>query len=184
MPYVIRYRLDDEDWRRLKAELAKRAADLRPVLKQADEYMQLQVDDRFQKEQDPEGRPWKPLSETTLLLAYLGKGRSRSASRRAFKKRGGETAAFTRYKAAKKILQEAGNRGGLRGSITYRAGRDYLEHGTNKIYGAIHQLGGQAGRGKKVKIDARPYLGYSVANLAHIRMLVGDYLSAAGPGGG
>jgi len=31
--------------------------------------------------------------------------------------------------------------------------------GNNRIYGAIHQFGGQAGRGHKVTLPARPYLG-------------------------
>jgi phage virion morphogenesis protein len=30
--------------------------------------------------------------------------------------------------------------------------------GSNKVYSAIQQLGGQAGRNKKVSIPARPYL--------------------------
>jgi len=30
--------------------------------------------------------------------------------------------------------------------------------GTNKIYAAIHQFGGKAGRNKNVEIPARPYL--------------------------
>ena len=33
--------------------------------------------------------------------------------------------------------------------------------GTPMIYGAIHQMGGQAGRGLKATIPARPYLGLS-----------------------
>lgn len=73
------------------------------------------------------------------------------------------------------ILTESG---GLRGSIHYQSGSDTLEQGTNKIYGAIHQLGGtiRAKRApalaigrpdgefalvKKVEIPARPYLGLS-----------------------
>lgn len=35
---------------------------------------------------------------------------------------------------------------------------DTLAPGSNKPYAAIHHLGGQAGRGKKVTIPARPYL--------------------------
>lgn len=30
--------------------------------------------------------------------------------------------------------------------------------GSNKVYAAIHQLGGQAGKNKKTIIPARPYL--------------------------
>lgn len=69
-------------------------------------------------------------------------------------------------------------RGGLRGSVHYTVGDHALEQGTNKIYGAIHQLGGTIrpkngpalaiGRPggefalvKKVTIPARAYLGLS-----------------------
>ncbi|MEW5819919.1 MAG: phage virion morphogenesis protein [Cyanobacteriota bacterium] len=54
------------------------------------------------------------------------------------------------------ILQKS--QGGLAQSITSEYGDDYAIVGTNKVYAAIHQFGGPAGRGKKVKIPARPYL--------------------------
>lgn len=47
----------------------------------------------------------------------------------------------------------------LLGSITRDSGDDWAEWGTNKIYAAIHQFGGKAGRGHKAEIPARPYLG-------------------------
>ncbi|ACA57673.1 phage virion morphogenesis protein [Pseudomonas aeruginosa] len=43
-------------------------------------------------------------------------------------------------------------------SITTRADRDQAQIGSNLTYAAIQQLGGQAGRGRKVTIPARPYL--------------------------
>ncbi|MFQ5549808.1 MAG: phage virion morphogenesis protein [Gemmatimonadales bacterium] len=172
MPYLVRYRLDDDEWRDMSAAITKRVSDLRPVLKQAGEYILLQVDDRFKHERDPDGRPWKSLKAVTLVASFQG-GRKR----RAFKKRGGETKGYQRFKAGKKILQDAGTRGGLRGSITYEAGRTSLAHGTNKIYGAIHQLGGQAGRGHSVTIDPRSYLGYNARDLAHIRHLIASYIA-------
>lgn len=49
--------------------------------------------------------------------------------------------------------------GHLRGSITRDSGDDFAQWGINRIYGAIHQFGGQAGRGLRSKIVARPYLG-------------------------
>ena len=55
-----------------------------------------------------------------------------------------------------KILQVSG--GGLAASIATDYGRDFARIGSNKRYAAIQQLGGQAGRGKKVRIDPRPYL--------------------------
>ncbi len=49
----------------------------------------------------------------------------------------------------------------LRGSITYNASTDQVEVGTNLVYGAIHQFGGEAGRNLSVTLPARPYLGIS-----------------------
>lgn len=54
-----------------------------------------------------------------------------------------------------KMLQRSGQ---LAASIQTEHGRDYAQIGTAKVYGAIHQFGGQAGRGRKVTIPARPYL--------------------------
>lgn len=56
------------------------------------------------------------------------------------------------------ILIGKGHAGGLMGSIHYEAESNAVMVGTNKIYGAIHQFSGQAGRGHKVTIPARPYL--------------------------
>ena len=79
------------------------------------------------------GRPkgWQPLSPVTLA-----------------KKKGGS------------ILVGDGFGGGLLGSIHFKTEPSavMVSTGTNKKYAAIHQFGGQAGRGHKVTIPARPYL--------------------------
>lgn len=54
-----------------------------------------------------------------------------------------------------KTLQKSGQ---LAASIESRAGNGYARIGSNKVYAAIHHLGGKAGRNKKVHIPARPYL--------------------------
>jgi phage virion morphogenesis protein len=59
-----------------------------------------------------------------------------------------------------KILQD---RGQLAASITADSGGDYAQVGSNKVYAAIHQFGGQAGRGRKVAIPARPFLPMTAA---------------------
>lgn len=46
----------------------------------------------------------------------------------------------------------------LMGSINSRYDNDSAEVGTNEPYAPIHQFGGMAGRGRKVKIHARPFL--------------------------
>lgn len=73
------------------------------------------------------------------------------------------------------------DRGHLRDSITYNAADpDFVEVGSNLVYAAIHQFGGKAGRGRKVRLPARPYLGVSrdaeheigAATVEHVRGLL------------
>jgi len=84
------------------------------------------------------------------------------------------SAATLKKKKHPKILTESGN---LRGRIVYEVGSSSVALGTNVIYGAIHQLGGQAGRGHKVTIPARPYLGVNDADLREIAAILTDYLT-------
>jgi len=54
--------------------------------------------------------------------------------------------------------------GMLRDSISSGSNAQYAQWGVNRTYAAIHQFGGNAGRGGKVKIPARPFLGISSAH--------------------
>jgi phage virion morphogenesis protein len=58
-------------------------------------------------------------------------------------------------KGSRKTLVESGR---LRGSITKQIAGSTVVVGTNVEYGAIHQFGGKAGRGRRVTIPARPFL--------------------------
>lgn len=87
--------------------------------------------DRFKAETDPEGKKWKPLSSRTLELK---------------RKRGKST----------KILRQDGY---LADKTAYNVRNDGVEFGSAEIYARLHQFGGKAGRGKKVTIPARPWLG-------------------------
>jgi phage virion morphogenesis protein len=50
--------------------------------------------------------------------------------------------------------------GQLKRSLTFEGFPDgSVIFGSNMVYAAIHQYGGQAGRGKKTLIPARPYMG-------------------------
>jgi phage virion morphogenesis protein len=74
-----------------------------------------------------------------------------------------------------KILTESGH---LRGSIRSQLlGSRAVAVGTNRVYAAIHQLGGQAGRGRKVTIPARPYLGVSAADRVRILTVLKWFLA-------
>jgi phage virion morphogenesis protein len=50
------------------------------------------------------------------------------------------------------------SQGGLAASISKNVTGNDVSVGTNKEYGAIHQYGGMAGRGRSVSIPARPFL--------------------------
>jgi phage virion morphogenesis protein len=82
--------------------------------------------------------------------------------------------ATLKRKKHSKILTESGH---LRGSIRSQLmGTHAVAVGTNRVYGAIHQLGGPAGRGRKVRIPARPYLGISPEDSERITGIVERYL--------
>lgn len=82
--------------------------------------------------------------------------------------------ATLKRKKHSKILTESGH---LRGSIRSQLmGTHAVAVGTNRVYGAIHQLGGPAGRGRKVRIPARPYLGISREDGERIAGIVERYL--------
>lgn len=57
-----------------------------------------------------------------------------------------------------RILQVKGVSGGLLGAISYRAFNDKVVWSANKVYAAIHNYGGQAGRGLKVNIPQREFM--------------------------
>ena len=58
-----------------------------------------------------------------------------------------------------KILQVSA--GGLAASVSTEVGATFVRVGSDKKYGAIHQLGGDAGRGRKVHIAPRPFLPFT-----------------------
>lgn len=70
------------------------------------------------------------------------------------------------------------DKGRLRSSIVYESTPQRVVVGTNVVYGAIHQFGGQAGRGRKVRIPARSYLGISEEDIAEARATMADFVAA------
>lgn len=66
--------------------------------------------------------------------------------------------------------------GRLWASMTHAAGHNYVDVGTNVVYGAIHQLSGKAGRGLAATIPARPFLGVSPSAKPEIVAILKDHL--------
>ncbi len=106
---------------------------------------------RFERQTAPDNRFWLPLSPATRKA---------------------------RRQPSPRILRD---RGLLYQSITHRVTGDSLQVGTNIIYAAIHQFGGKAGRGQKVTIPARPFLGLSSADRAKIGKRCDAFLRKVAP---
>ena len=133
--------------------LAARASNMKPILQKIGEDIQERTKLRFSTSTGPDGQRWAPNARSTIE-AFIAK-------RRGFGKRGinkkGQALAMR-----KKLLIANGD---LSQFIRYQVlNNSAVEVGTNwmasKIKGgaAIHQFGGNAGKGRKVKIPARPFL--------------------------
>lgn len=120
--------------------------------------------ERFRTSKDPTGRPWKSLSSTTVKSGF---------KKRDYKKSGGLKKGVAEREAKRLILVQ---RGRLKNSVKSAADGTMVAVGSNLDYARIHQKGGQAGRRKKVKIPARPYLGVSDSDQREIERLTAKFL--------
>jgi len=121
---------------------------------------------RFQAGAGPDGKAWK-VSQRAAGRQAKGKrdknGRFLPGSGKKSKGRG-------------QTLLDTGR---LRNSISFSAGALDVHVGSNVAYARIHQLGGQAGRGRKATIPARPYLGVGEEDRKEIANLVAEHLAGS-----
>lgn len=145
----ISIRVEDKAVQAALARLAAKVGNMKPLMTRIGALYERRVAENFQAEAAPDGTKWKPLAETTLMMG-LGK-------QKGFKKNGGLSARGKRYLGGKRILWEKGD---LAESIHFQADNSSVTIGSSGSipYAAIHQMGGKAGRGKKVTIPARPFL--------------------------
>lgn len=146
MPVGVRVgiEIDDAELRAAIGRLVSRLSNPAPVLDNVGRRLVASTIQRFERQQAPDGTPWKP-------------------SQRA-EAEGGVTLTDTAR---------------LRQSITHRVSGDAVEVGTNVVYGAIHQFGGRAGRGRSVMLPARPYLGVDAGDRRAILRIVRRALERA-----
>jgi phage virion morphogenesis protein len=146
MPDPIEIKVDDKEIQQVLKKLIFKTENLRPLMKNIAGIMADSVEENFEQE----GRPdkWEKLSPVTIKL------RSKKG-----------------YWPGR-ILQMQGD---LAVSITSKYDENSAIVGTNKVYASIHQFGGDAGRNKKVKIPARPYLKLTDEDLTQILKATKDY---------
>ncbi|OGI31331.1 MAG: phage virion morphogenesis protein [Candidatus Melainabacteria bacterium RIFOXYA12_FULL_32_12] len=143
----IEIRVDNEELQRALNQLTQKTSNLRPLMRNIAGILEDSVEENF----DKEGRSDK----WTLLAKSTIKQRTKKG-----------------YWPGK-ILQM---RGELAASITSKYDDNSATVGTNKVYAAIHQFGGNAGKNKKVKILARPYLKIGNKESDQIIFLIQGYL--------
>jgi len=136
-------RVLDGEFRRVLHEVMRRGLDPRPLLKVFATYLRGRTVDRFRDSRGPGGMKWTPLAEATR------RARSRRSPSRRFM---GAPRQFTPLWDSGRLVSSLSTASAA--SIQRRG----LEYGTNVLYAAIHQLGGMAGRGRSVRIPARPFL--------------------------
>ena len=125
----IEIEFDNQEVHEKLLDLAKKTENLRPLMKNIAGIFAYATEENFKEEGRPE--KWLDLAEST--------------KKQRTKKR----------KWPGQILQVEGK---FVASINTYYDNDSAVIGSNLEYAAIHQLGGQAGRNKSVKIPARPYL--------------------------
>ena len=142
----IEIKIDNKKVEKALLEIAQKTSNLRPLMKNIAGIMADSTEENFKEE----GRPkWKDLSEKTKT---------------------------TRKKIGHypgQILQVSGQ---LALSVTTQYDETSAVIGSNKVYAAIHQLGGQAGKNKKTAIPARPYLSLTNDEYEEILSSVENYL--------
>lgn len=131
---------------------------------------------RFEAERGPDGQPWTPLSDVTLLLRRRKLIKNEVDKSKAKTDKGIKAA---NYKArgkvdglmrAIKILNDSGD---LKGGISHRFSNDFVEVGTDRPYGRIQHLGGSAKGFIKGQIPARPFLPDFSQGSADARLVLG-----------
>lgn len=146
---MIRIEIDDRELQQALERLRRRAADLSPVMRDIGELLVERAKQRFATSTAPDGSRWPPNAPATILSYISRYGGTR-------RKGGGLTKRGASRAAGKKPL--IGETRQLMGTLYYQADSDSVTVGSPMLYAAIHQFGGQAGRGRRVTIPARPYL--------------------------
>jgi phage virion morphogenesis protein len=150
MPIEIKISSKDFGIRRRLGGMDRRLHNLKPALQTIGEIGLTSIQRNFEEEGRP--RKWKPLRPATI------RQREREG------------------KWPGQILIRRGVGGGLLGSIYYQAGRSRLVFTAKKIYAAIHHFGGEAGRGRKVTIPARPFMMLQTEDRKEIRETLMDFV--------
>ncbi len=143
----VEFTYTDKDLQDLIKGAAGRINDMSPVMKSFAEYMVNRTDERFEKEQAPDGSPWAPLSDVT---------KARKA----------------KLNKIDKILQQDGYLRLVHPDSDKKSASVY----SDKEYAAIHNYGGKAGRNHSVTIQKREFLGFNDEDIQEFIETAKDFI--------
>ena len=127
----VKIEVDDRELYELMNRMLAGLQNMEPLMDDVSALMVKESAHQFKSQSGPDGTAWQDLADST------------NAQR---EKKG----TWPGY-----ILRRSS---GLRNSVQPAYGPDWAQAGSNLRYSRIHFFGGQAGRGKKTTIPARPYL--------------------------
>lgn len=165
---TITVRVDDAAVLQLLAQLSARLRDLSPVMRNIGGQLRESSMRSFDDQRSPDGKAWRPLSAAAII------SRARRNSSAGFAKRRAKT--LQKFTTGAKALVDSGD---LRDSVQIQSVTPHsVNVGTGKHYAAIHNFGGKAGRGRKVTIPARQFIGLDAQAKASIVDTLRQYILA------
>ena len=173
----------DEGVHAALSALVRRVENTKPLLEQIGNMIVERSKLRFETSVGPDGKRWAPNARSTIE-AFIAKRRGFGKNRGVGKRGKGINKKGLELVAGKKPL--IGESKDLSRQFHVSADATSVTIGNSAIYSAIHQFGGQAGKGKKVKIPARPFLPIMEsgelypAERATILDQINDYLAGRG----
>lgn len=168
---MITIQIEDREVLRALDALRARVGDMTPAMRAAAQVLRSDILERFDTQTAPDGASWKPLSAASIL------SRARRHAPAGYRKRRAQTVA--RFASGAKALLDTGQ---LRNSIkVLRANAAEAVVGTKLPYAAIHHFGGKAGRGRKVTIPARPFMGLSREGQQSLMDVIVQHIAGGAP---
>ena len=155
---MIRIEFNDHYVNAALSELHLLMQDMTPVMERIADTLRDATKDRFDAQTSPEGKPWAKKKQSTLDRQGRGK---RAVDTRPL-----------HYSLD------------LRSQIFAASGPDFAEVGSNRIYAAMMQFGGQKEKFPHLwgDIPARPFLGISEDDRTAILEIVGEWFERAAGG--
>lgn len=167
---MITIQIEDREVLRALDALRARVGNMAPAMRAVAQVLRSDILDRFDTQTAPDGLAWEPLSAASIL------SRARRHAPAGYRKRRAQTMA--RFTGGAKALLDTGQ---LRNSIkVLRVSSTEAVVGTSLSYSAIHNFGGKAGRGRKVTIPARPFMGLSLAGKSDVFDVIARHLATEG----